>query len=105
MALYDLELRTREVVIRKVLGSKELQIFRMIITDYTKWILLSFIIAAPVSFIITNRWLQNFAYGVKISPVTYILSLLAVISLISFIVALIGTITVRKNPAEVLKVE
>jgi len=105
MALYDLELRTREVVIRKVLGSKERQIFRMIITDYNKWILLSFIIAAPLSFIITNRWLQNFAYAVKISPVTYILSLLAVISLTSLIVALIGTITVRQNPAEVLHVE
>jgi len=105
MALYDLELRTREVVIRKVLGSNERQIFRMILTDYNKWILLSFIIAAPLSFIITNRWLQNFAYAVKISPVTYILSLLVVISLTSFLVALIGTITIRQNPAQVLKVE
>jgi len=105
MALYDMELRTGEVVIRKVLGSYERQIFKMLITNYNKWILLSFIIAAPLSFIITNRWLQNFAYSVKISPFTYILSLLAVISLTSLIVALIAVKTVRQNPAEVLHVE
>ncbi|MBN1388902.1 MAG: ABC transporter permease [Bacteroidales bacterium] len=105
MALYDLELRTREVVIRKVLGSYERQIFKMLIANYNKWILLSFIIAAPLSYIITNRWLQNFAYSVKISPLTYVLSLLAVVVLTSLIVVLIGVKTIRQNPAEVLHVE
>ena len=105
MALYDMELRTREVVIRKVLGSYERQILKMLLADYNKWILLSFVIAAPLSFIITNRWLQNFAYSVKISPFTYILSLLAVILLNSLIVVLIGARTVRQNPAEVLHAE
>ena len=105
MALYDMELRTSEVVIRKVLGSYERQILKMLLKDYNKWILLSFIIAAPLSFIFTNRWLQNFAYSVNISLYTYILSLLAVISLTSLIVILVGAKTVRQNPAEVLHVE
>lgn len=105
MALYDLELKTRQVVIRKVLGSHERQIFQMLMNEYNKWILLSFIIATPLSIVITTRWLQNFAYSVKISPFTYILSLAAVLALTSLIVLLVSVRIVRLNPADVLHVE
>jgi len=103
MTLYDLELRKKEIAIRKVLASSVKQIVTMILKRYFKWILISFVIASPLAYYITWVWLQRFAFGIKISPMTYLFSLFAVVLVAFLTIGFLSRKSARVNPAGVLK--
>jgi len=103
MALYDLELRKKEIAIRKVLASSVNQIIEMILKRYFIWIIIAFVIATPIAFYLTTMWLQGFAYGIRISPWTYLFSLLSVILIASLTLGFLSRRSARENPAQVLK--
>ena len=97
--------RTKEIGIRKVLGSTVTQIVGMLAKDFIKLVVISLIIAFPAGYFFMELWLQNFAYHIDIA--WWIYGLAAVITLlIAF-----GTICLRSvkaalmNPVESLKSE
>lgn len=59
--------RIKEIGIRKVLGASVSQIVALLSGDFLKLVIVAFVIAAPVSWMIMNRWLQDFAYRINIS--------------------------------------
>jgi putative ABC transport system permease protein len=103
MALYDLELRKKEIAIRKVLASSVKQIIEMILLRYFKWMIISFVIATPIAFYLTKVWLQRFAYGIRISPWTYLLSLISMVLIAFLTLGFISRRSARANPAHILK--
>ena len=54
--------RTKEIGIRKVLGSSVTGIIRLLSMEFTKWVILANIIAIPLGWIFMSKWLENFAY-------------------------------------------
>ena len=72
LASFNAEQRTREIGIRKALGSSVEQIVVMISKQFTLWILLANIIAWPLAYYFIDRWLGNFAYSIKIMDKWYI---------------------------------
>jgi ABC-type antimicrobial peptide transport system permease subunit len=103
MTLYDLELRRKEIAIRKVLASSVRQIVELILKRYFKWILISFAVATPMAYYFTRMWLQEFAFGIRISPWTYVLSLMAMVSIAFLTIVFLSNKSARENPAQVLK--
>ena len=103
MTLYDLELRKKEIAIRKMLASSVSQIVKMILKRYFGWILISFVIASPLAYYITWVWLQRFAFGIKISPLSYLFSLAGVVAIAFLTIGFLSRSSARANPAEVLK--
>jgi ABC-type antimicrobial peptide transport system permease subunit len=103
MTLFDLELRKKEIAIRKVLASSVRQIVELILKRYFKWILISFAVASPLAFYFTRMWLQDFAFGIRISPWTYLLSLLAMVCFAFLTIIFLSNRSARENPAQVLK--
>ncbi len=59
--------RTKEIGIRKVLGAASRQIAALLSADFLKLVAVAFIIGAPVSALVMNEWLQDFAYRTDIS--------------------------------------
>ncbi|HEY2726167.1 MAG TPA: FtsX-like permease family protein, partial [Parafilimonas sp.] len=62
--------RTKEIAVRKVLGADVWNVILLFTKDYTWLILIANIIAWPVAYFITNKWLQDYAYRVNqaVSP-------------------------------------
>jgi putative ABC transport system permease protein len=82
LSAYTVSLRTREICIRKVFGASSLNILNLLSIDFTKMIMISFFLAAPISVYIMNTWwLQDFPYRIQISSLTIIFSGVAVIFL------------------------
>jgi putative ABC transport system permease protein len=74
LSLYMAEQRTKEIGIRKVLGSSIPAIVTLLSKGFVKWILLANCVALPVAYFTMTRWLQNFAYRIHIGIGPFIFS-------------------------------
>jgi putative ABC transport system permease protein len=88
LASYSTIQRTKEIGIRKVMGASVPNIVALLSTDFVKLVLISFFIAAPLSWYFMHRWLQDFAYRINISwwifAVSCLLAILIAVTTISF---------------------
>ena len=60
------ENRIKEIGVRKVLGASITGITTLLSKDFVKLVIVSFIIAAPLSYWLMYKWLQDYEYRVSI---------------------------------------
>jgi len=88
LSAYNILQRTKEIGIRKVMGASVQNLLVILSRDFLKLVFIAFIIAVPVSWLIMNRWLQDFAYRINISwwvfAIAGVSSLLIALVTISF---------------------
>lgn len=72
LTTYICEQRTKEIGIRKVLGASVSKILILLNKEFTRLILLSIVIAVPLSLIVIRKWLSNFAYKTEVGPLIFI---------------------------------
>ena len=73
LSSFAAERRTKEIGIRKVLGSSVGDILYLLNKDFLKLILMANVISWPISWILMNSWLENFPYRVGLSWSTFVL--------------------------------
>ena len=66
LAAFTAQRRIKEIGIRKILGSSDFGIVRILSGDFTKTVFLAIIIALPLSYFIANEWLGSFAYRIEL---------------------------------------
>jgi len=97
--------RTKEIGIRKVLGSKPWSIMYLLSNEVVKLILIAGLISIPVSFFIVRSWLENYANR---TPLGWILFILPVLLQLAFAVLTTMIVSARvslRNPVESLRYE
>ena len=105
MVIYALEQRKKEIGIRKVSGASVGHIFILVSREYTKLIIISFAIGAPISYWLMQQWLMDFPYKITPSILLFILSGLTVMVITILITAYHSLQAARLNPAATLKDE
>jgi putative ABC transport system permease protein len=103
LATFMSEQKTKEIGIRKTLGSSNTQIVFLQLKIFGKIIALAVCIGLPISYAVSNWWLSNFAYQTNVSVEVFGLSVL-VISLLTFLT--VGYETLKAslvNPVKALK--
>jgi putative ABC transport system permease protein len=68
LAAYTASLRTKEIGVRKVLGASVGNVVFLLSKEFTKLILIAFMIAIPFAWYIMENWLQGFAYRTELGP-------------------------------------
>jgi putative ABC transport system permease protein len=105
LASFTSEQRTKEIGIRKVLGSSVGSIVVLLCRKYLSLIVVANAIAWPIAFFAMKKWLQGFPYPVTIGLMTFVIA-----ALLTLVVAF-GTVSyqsvkaARKNPVESLRYE
>ncbi len=66
LASFSIQQRTREIGIRKVVGSSVSGIVMLLSKDFMKYVLLANLIAWPLAYFVMSNWLQNYAYAAEI---------------------------------------
>jgi putative ABC transport system permease protein len=67
MASFMAEQRIKEIGVRKVLGASIFNLWGMLSKDFVKLVLVSLLIAIPVSYFLMHNWLQKYQYRSEIA--------------------------------------
>lgn len=105
LSAYTATQRTKEIGIRKVLGSSESGVFALLAKEYLKVIGISVVLAVPVIYWIMNGWLQNFPYQTSISVWIFLMAG-SIVFLVSLVTVSFQTMrAARTNPVDALRHE
>ena len=101
----NVQKRTKEISIRKVLGSSVTAIVSLFMKEFLVIVLLAGFIACPLAYIIMQGWLDDYAYRIPLSPLPFLISVL-VLGLITTVVIVLQTIkAAMANPVKSLRTE
>ena len=105
MSLFFIRQRQKEIGIRKIMGSTSHEVMALMLRTFCAPLLVSFVIAIPLSWYVMTDWLSNFSYRISLSPwifaVTCAFALL--VAVLSVSIQIIKA--VRTNPVESIKTE
>ena len=105
IVMFETRHKETEISIRKVYGATVEDVVKMFNRRYVIIVALCFCIATPIAWLMTGRWLQQFAHRIPV-PFWIFPAVLALILAITISVVSMRSIrAARTNPAEALKKE
>jgi predicted permease len=105
LAAFMAERRTKEIGIRKVVGASVKDVVLMLSRDFTKWVLLSNIIAWPVAYFVMQKLLERYAYRTQIGWEIFLLSGFAALLIAILTVSYQAIKAAKTNPSDSLRYE
>jgi putative ABC transport system permease protein len=105
LSAYTATQRTKEIGIRKALGSSEQGIFFLLSQEYLKLVGLSILLATPLVWWVMNSWVQNFPYRISISAFTFVIAGAFVLAIALLTVSYQTLKAARANPVDSLRYE
>jgi len=105
LSIYTARQRTKEMGIRKVLGASVTQLTMLLSEEFILLVVIAIIIATPLAWLLTNKWLEDFAYRINISGWIFFIA-----GMIAILIAL-ATVSVQAikaaiaNPVKSLRTE
>jgi putative ABC transport system permease protein len=102
---YIAEQRTKEIGIRKVLGSTVPAIVVLLCRKFISLVVIANVFAWPIAFLVMKKWLQNFPYPVTIGVNTFVITAFFTFVIALLTVAFQSIRAARANPVESLRYE
>ncbi|HTF19767.1 MAG TPA: ABC transporter permease [Chryseolinea sp.] len=102
LAAFTAERRTKEIGIRKVLGSSVWGIVYLLTSEFTRIVLIAVAIAVPVSYLVSLAWLNTFAFRTELSGWYFLLAGILAILVAWLTVSTQAFRAARVNPANCL---
>lgn len=97
--------RTKEIGIRKALGSSEQGIFLLLSKEYLQLIGLSILVASPLVWWVMSGWVERFTYHIVMTPLIFLIAG-AIVLAVAFLTVSFQTFkAARVNPVESLRYE
>ncbi len=105
LAAFTAEQKTKEIGIRKVLGSSVFGIVYLLTSEFLKLILISFVIAVPIAYYFMNEWIMDFAYRTSLGVGVFLTAGLAAFSITIITVSFQAVKAALLNPVDSLRNE
>ncbi len=105
MVYFDLEQRTKEIAVRKILGATIKDLLTLLNSSFIKIVIIANVLIWPAAYYVIKEWLNGFYYRVELSywPFAVAMSISLLITL--FTVSLQAIKTVKRSPVKALKYE
>lgn len=100
---FSTQQRYKEIAIRKVLGSTNLGIIRLLSSDFTVLVSIGIVMALPIAYYLMRNWLDAFAYRIELSPMYFIVGGIIVLFVAILTIATQTTRSAQVNVTESLR--
>lgn len=101
----NIQKRTKEVGIRKVLGLSMVGIVGLFIKEFLFIIIIAGFVACPIAYLIMYNWLQSYAYRIDITAGPFLASVLLLGFITAFLICLQTIKLANANPVKSLRTE
>ena len=105
LASYSTLQRRREIGIRKIVGASVTGIVHLLSYEFLKLVLIAFVIASPIAWLLMNSWLQDFAYRIDIKWWVFALAGFSALSIALLTVSVQAIKAAVANPVKSLRTE
>ncbi len=105
LASFLAEQRTKEIGIRKVLGSSVQGIILLLSKEFVKWVALANVIAWPIAWLMSKAWLQNFAYRTSIEAWMFVFAGVLAVGIAVLTISFQSVKAATANPVDCLRYE
>jgi putative ABC transport system permease protein len=105
LSAYAAKIRIKEIGIRKVLGSSNFDIVKILSIDFLKLVSIAIVVATPLSYFAMDRWLEDFAYRVNMQWWMFALAMVIVLGIAITTLSYQGIKSARANPVKSLRAE
>jgi ABC-type antimicrobial peptide transport system permease subunit len=105
MASFSAEQRVKEIGVRKVLGASVFNLWRLLSKDFVGLVVISLVIAMPVSYYFMHKWLQNYPYRAEIAWWIFALTALGSVLITLLTVSFQSIKAALANPVKSLRSE
>ena len=102
---YIISTRTREIAIRKVMGSSVKELLVLFAGDFVLLILIASVISLPCMYFLGKSWLGNFAFRIEISWMVFIIPVLVLLGITLLTISVQTIKSSLINPADTIKHE
>ncbi len=102
---FTVEQRTKEIGVRKAMGSSVSGIYLVISREVMVLVTISALIAWPLIYYIADRWLENFYYRIDPGMLTFVAGLIIALGIALLTISFRIMRAARVNPAQSLKYE
>ena len=105
LTAYTMVQRTKEIGIRKVLGATLADILALVSKDFLLLILIALLIATPVAFFATQKWLSSFTYKISLQWWVFVAAGIVTLVIAFATISLQAIKTAMANPVKSLRTE
>ena len=105
LATYVIELRTKEICVRKILGASLGGIFMLLSSNFFRLVLVALALSVPLSFFAINKWLERFAYHIEPDWFTFAKAGLIALGLVLLAIGYQSIRISMLNPSKSLRTE
>ena len=105
LASFTVAKRAKEIGIRKVLGASVSQIIALLSTDFLLLVIISSIVAFPITYFLVEQWLNQYAYRIDINFWLFAIPM-AIVLIVAFATVFSRTFKISNaNPVQSLRDE
>lgn len=105
LVLFTVQRKVKEIGVRKVLGASVPGILKLVYKDFALLIVMGFLVAVPISYYFISQWMDNFVYRTSIDVLTYAISLLVILVIVSLTISYQSIVAAQANPVRSLRSE
>ena len=105
LAAFTVQERTKEIGVRKVLGAETTDILRLLNRSFIILVIVANLIALPVAYILSNKWLSAFAYRMHITIWPFLFAFVVSLLVTVLTVSLQAYKSAKAKPVDALKYE
>lgn len=103
MSTYFIQQRAGGTAVRKVFGSTRGEVFRQLVFNFLRLVLIAFVIAAPVIWFVMRRWLSDYPYRIGLSPWIFVAAGAAALLIAAVTVSWQSARAANSNPIDSIK--
>lgn len=101
----SIQKRTKEIGIRKVLGSSVAGITGLFLKDFLGVVIIAGLIACPLAYVIMQKWLNDYVYRIDMSLSPFVVSIVVLTAVTAVLIALQTIKAAFANPIKSLRSE
>jgi len=105
MVSISVQKRTKEIAIRKVIGASVPGIIRLFIREFVPLLLLAGLIASPLAYLIMQRWLNDYATRITITPWPFVTAIICLGIVMAILIVVQTVRAALANPVKSLKTD